>query len=58
MKNPFKTELGLGGLSYFDVKAAAESLEIGSYKKLPYSARVFLLRTSFEIVMKPTLVYI
>ena len=41
MKNPFKTELGSGGLSYFDVKAAAESLEIGSYKKLPYSARVF-----------------
>ena len=41
MKNSFKTELGLGGLSYFDVKAATESLEIGSYKKLPYSARVF-----------------
>ena len=37
----FLKELRLGGLSYFDVKAASESLEIGSYKRLPYSARVF-----------------
>ncbi|MEC8644939.1 MAG: Fe/S-dependent 2-methylisocitrate dehydratase AcnD [Pseudomonadota bacterium] len=41
MRKPFQKELGLGGLSYFDVKAASESLEIGSYKRLPYSARVF-----------------
>ena len=41
MKKSFQKELGLGGLSYFDIKAASESLEIGSYKRLPYSARVF-----------------
>ena len=41
MRKPFQKELGLGGLSYFDIKAASESLEIGSYKRLPYSARVF-----------------
>ena len=41
MRKPFQKELGLGGLSYFDIEAASESLEIGSYKRLPYSARVF-----------------
>ena len=41
MRKPFQKELGLGGLSYFDIEAASESLEIASYKRLPYSARVF-----------------